>query len=499
MGKKYVKQWLIALVVLTIALLPYTNKENVTYVNASDDYAELGHQINVILNDPKLDGSVTGVSLRSAETGEILYEHFGDVRLRPASNMKLLTAAAALETLGENYQFTTEVLTDGKVKGKVLQGNLYLKGKGDPTLLKEDFDQFAEQLRKKGISKIHGNLVGDDTWYDDVRLSQDIPWTDETEYYGAQVSALTLSPNTDYDTGTVIVEVNPSTKAGKPAEYKLTPDTNYVKIINKAITVEKDGKKKITVQRDHGTNTIIVEGTIPIGASASKEWMSVWEPTEYALDVFKQSLLKKGIQFIGKTQVQTGKTPEKSQLLLEKKSMPLKEVLVPFMKLSNNGHAEMLAKEMGKVIHGEGSWDKGLDVIKNTASNLGVNAETIELRDASGMSHITTIPANEISKLLYAVQQKSWYQTYLSSLPVAGDSDRFVGGTLRNRMKEPPAKGNVVAKTGSLSGVSTLSGYVRTKSGERIIFSIMNNNFIASNITSIQDQIATAIANYNTK
>lgn len=493
MGKKYMKRWLIVLLVFVFASLPYkTNKE--TFVKATDEYAELGHQINEILNDQRLNGSVTGISLRSADSGKILYEHFGDVRLRPASNMKLLTAAAALETLGENYRFTTEVLTDGKVNGHNLKGNLYLKGKGDPTLLKEDFDQIANGLKEKGIKKINGNLVGDDTWYDNVRLSQDLIWTDETEYYGAQVSALTLSPNTDYDTGTVIVEVSPASKVGKPAEWKLTPQTNYVNIINNAVTVAKDGKQKITIQRQHGTNTIIVEGTIPVGGGSSKEWMSVWEPTGYVLDVFKQSLKEKGIQYTGK--VQMAKTPEKAMLLLEKKSKSLKEILIPFMKLSNNGHAEMLTKEMGRVVYGEGSWDKGLEVINNTIAKLGVNTKTLQLQDGSGMSHLTLIPANELSQLLFDAQNKSWFKSYLTSLPVAGDSERFVGGTLRNRMKVPPAKGNVIAKTGSLTGVSTLSGYATTKDGERIIFSILNNNFVASGITSIEDQIATAIANY---
>ncbi|MGE8203203.1 D-alanyl-D-alanine carboxypeptidase/D-alanyl-D-alanine endopeptidase [Heyndrickxia sp. NPDC080065] len=498
MRKNHVKLWFIALVIMAIAILPYVNKEP-SYVNASEEYGELGNQINKIMNDKQLDGAVAGVSLRSATSGEILYEHFGDMRLRPASNMKLLTAAAALETLGENYQFTTELLTDGQVKGKVLQGNLYLKGKGDPTLLKEDLDQFADELKEKGIKQIHGDLIGDDTWYDDVRLSQDLNWTDETEYYGAQVSALTLSPNTDYDTGTVIVDVNPASKDGKPAEWKLTPETNYVKIINKAVTVAKDGKKDITIQRKHGTNTIVVEGTIPVGASAAREWMSVWEPAGYVLDVFKHSLEEKGIRFIGQSVVQEGKTPNYSVVLTDKKSMPLKEIFIPFMKLSNNGHAEMLTKEMGKVVHGEGSWEKGLDVIRKTVSKLGVNTGTLMLRDGSGMSHVSMIPANEITKLLFAIQQKSWYPAYLASLPVAGESDRFVGGTLRNRMKEPPVKGNVIAKTGSLTAVSTLSGYVKTKSGEPIIFSILINNYVVSSVTGIQDRIATLIANYDTK
>src|SRR5699024_3161373 len=139
-------------------------------------------------------GAITGVSIRSGETGELLYSHFGETRLRPASNMKILTSIAALETLGADHRFTTEVLVDGELDGNVLEGNVYIKGYGDPTLLPEDLDQFAKDLKAYGIQTITGNIFADDSWYDDVRLSQDLNWSDESNYTGTQVSALTLSP-----------------------------------------------------------------------------------------------------------------------------------------------------------------------------------------------------------------------------------------------------------------------------------------------------------------
>ncbi|HEY4550409.1 MAG TPA: D-alanyl-D-alanine carboxypeptidase/D-alanyl-D-alanine-endopeptidase, partial [Bacillus sp. (in: firmicutes)] len=190
-------------------------------------------KIDAILKNELLDGAVTGVSIRKADTGELVYSYFGETRLHPASNMKLLTAAAALETLGPEYQFTTEVWANGRIEGNILQGDLYLKGKGDPTLLKADLDQFAKDLKTSGIHQINGNIVGDDRWYDDVRLSQDLNWSDESNYTGSQVSALTFSPNNDYDAGTVMMEICPSTKVGERAILTLSPDTDYVKIINK--------------------------------------------------------------------------------------------------------------------------------------------------------------------------------------------------------------------------------------------------------------------------
>ncbi|WP_188455445.1 D-alanyl-D-alanine carboxypeptidase/D-alanyl-D-alanine endopeptidase [Virgibacillus oceani] len=503
--KGYAKHISLFFLIAVVALLPFTNGEQSflkpsgeTTQVASAESIHIDDKINQILQNEHLAGTATGVSIRDASTGEILFEHFGDTRLHPASNMKLLTGAAALETLGSDYQFSTEVLTDGRIRGKTLHGNVYLKGKGDPTLMKEDLDQFAKDLKAKGIKNIKGNLVADDSWYDDVRLSQDLNWSDEPFYTGAQVSALTLSPNEDYDAGTLIVEVNPANKAGKEAQVKLTPETEYVTIVNKAKTVAADKEKDISIEREHGSNNIVIEGTIPVDGSRSRSWVSVWEPTGYALDVFNKSLKENGIKLVGNSGTKSGVTPKDATVLTSRESMPLRDLFIPFMKLSNNGHAEILVKEMGRVQYEEGSWDKGLQAVEKVLTDLGLNSDTLKLRDGSGMSHKNMIPANELSQLLFAVQDKSWFPDLEKSLPVAGMSERLVGGTLRYRMTEKPTKGNVKAKTGSLTGVSTLSGYVTSKDGRDLIFSIMVNNYLGSSsaITDMEDEIATVLAKH---
>ena len=476
-----------------LAISPLQFAEQEITAGADDEYASLANEINQILQDERLDGALAGVSIREAETGEKIYDHFGDTRLVPASNTKLFTAAAAFETLGEDYRFTTEIHTDGAVKGKMLKGNLYLKGKGDPTLLQEDFEEFAQELKSQGIQKIKGDLIGDDTWYDDVRLSEDITWQDEIYYYGAQVSALTASPNEDYDAGSLIVEVNPGDSAGIEPKVSLAPQTDYVTIVNRAKTVAADQPKTVSISRKHGTNQIVVEGNIPLEGSRTREWIAVDEPSGYALDLFENALLAEGIEWAGKHTLEMGETPDDSTLLVEHESMSLAELSIPFMKLSNNGHGEVLAKEMGRAVKGEGSWEAGLEVMEDVAGTLGVNTDTILLRDGSGMSHVNLMPVNEISQLLFGVQSRPWYGSYLNSLPVAADAERFVGGTLRNRMKETAAQQNVKAKTGTLTAVSALSGYATTKDGKPLIFSIIINNDLAS-VTPIEDAIATAIA-----
>ena len=460
-------------------------------VATSVEPVSLSMQLNQLLkNEPSLQGAVAGVSIRSAESGEIIYNFNGNIRLRPASNMKLLTAAAALSTLGEGYRFTTDILTDGNVKRNTLEGNLYVRGKGDPTLLKSDFDKLVAELKKQGIAIISGNLIGDDSWYDDVRYSVDLPWSDETTYYGAQVSALTASPNTDYDAGTVIIEIVPGKKLGEKAKIAIVPKTNYIKVTSNVKTVSEKEQREVTVERIHGTNTVVLEGSIPMNTTKIKEWVAVWEPTRYALDLFRQSLEEQDIKLLGTIKV--GKSPEKGTTLATHQSMPLKDLVIPFMKLSNNGHAEILIKEMGRVIKGNGDWKKGLDVMRTEITKLGVNTSTLVVRDGSGISHINLIPANEISQLLFSIQKEDWFPSYFNSLPNGGNSERLVGGTLRNRLK---TIANVKAKTGSITTVSSLSGYIETISGEKFIFSIILNNLMEDfDWKEIEDKIVEIIA-----
>ncbi|SIT87171.1 D-alanyl-D-alanine carboxypeptidase/D-alanyl-D-alanine endopeptidase [Edaphobacillus lindanitolerans] len=487
------KKWFTALALSALMLVPAGAAESPQIAMATEDHAALGNTLNKILNDPRLAGATFGVNVSKADTGETVYAHTDDLLLHPASNMKILTGIAALDVLGPDYRFSTDVSHDGRLNnGGVLQGNVYLRGKGDPTLLKEDFERFAKDVKSKGVKKIKGDLIADASWYDDILLSEDLNWSDESNYTGAAVSALTASPNTDYDAGTVIVNVDPGKSAGDPAAVTLDPATDAVKIDNRAKTVAKDGRKSITIERAHGTDTIVIEGTIPAGAAASRSWTAVQDPSLYALDLFKKALEAEGISISGKAK--KGIVPDGAAGLASKQSMPLRDLYIPFMKLSNNGHAEVLVKEIGRASMDEGSWDAGLNVMSDVLAKYGVDPSAMRLRDGSGMSHKNLVSASQLSTLLHGIQAEPWFPVFLESLPVAGDPDRMTGGTLRNRMTEGPAKGNVQAKTGSLTGVSTLSGYVTGADGEKYIFSILMNNYLAGSVTPIQDDIAEAIA-----
>jgi serine-type D-Ala-D-Ala carboxypeptidase/endopeptidase (penicillin-binding protein 4) len=465
------------IVILIMSIIFWGQEFNQEEVFAVENYVGLNEQLNQLLqNEEQLKGAIAGISIRCGDSGQLIYDHFGDIRLRPASNLKLLTAATALKILGENYTFSTEILTDGKLKKGILKGNLYLKGKGDPTLLKTDFEQMAEKLRKLGIRKITGDVVGDDTWFDQTHYPLDLPWSDETTYYGAPISALTASPTKDYDAGSVVIEVRPNNRIGAKPIVRIKPKTTAVKIINHAKTVSEGEEKKLKIVRMHDKKTIEVSGTLSVDSKLMKEWISVPDPTSFALDLFQQSLKNNGIKLDGN--IQKGHAPENIHPILIHHSIPLSQLLVPFMKLSNNGHAEILIKEMGRLSKGEGSWEKGLSVFKTELADLGVNPKTMVLRDGSGVSHVDLVPANQISLLLYKIQKENWFPSYLQSLPIAGNKEKMIGGTLRKRLRETAVRGKIRAKTGSISTVSSLSGFIDTKSGKRLIFSILLNNLL---------------------
>ncbi|MET8863171.1 D-alanyl-D-alanine carboxypeptidase/D-alanyl-D-alanine-endopeptidase [Nonomuraea sp. NPDC004580] len=446
--------------------------------------ADLTQDINQILSDSRLTIARAGVVVRSAETGEELYATDAGKLLIPASNTKLFTSAAAAETLGLDYRFPTTVLSTGRKAGAVLTGDLVLRGTGDPTMLAEDYEALAAQVAKAGVKVVTGKLVADDTWFDGQRLGNDWAWDDETAYYAAPISALTASPDRDYDAGSVVVTVSAS---GGEVKVTTTPETDYLKIVNKATVGDQTD---VLIERQHGTRTVVITGTV---AGSYQEWVAVDDPTAYAASLFRKGLSKHGVKVLGRTEA--GAAPESAKKLAEHESMPLGELLVPFMKLSNNIHAEILTKAMGRKVSDRGTWSAGLKVTTDFAKTNGV--ELLNMRDGSGLSRRDGFSPASIVQLLSSVRGKPWFSTWYESLPIAGNSDRFTGGTLRSRMQGTPAANNVHAKTGSLTGVTALSGYVTSADGEPLIFSIMLNQYLSGSPKDIEDKIAVRLAQFS--
>ncbi|WP_328709287.1 D-alanyl-D-alanine carboxypeptidase/D-alanyl-D-alanine-endopeptidase [Microbispora hainanensis] len=447
--------------------------------------ADLTRDLDQILADSRLAPARAGVAVRAAASGEDLYSLDADKLFAPASNTKLLTSAAALDTLGADFRFTTDVLAASKA-GRTVVGDLTLRGTGDPTMLAADYDALAAKVAAAGVKVVTGRLVADDTWFDDVRLGTDWAWDDEPYYYAGQISALTAAPDTDYDAGSVIVSVAPGSGPGKAAKVSTTPATGYVTIVNRAVTGDETD---MLVERQHGTNTVVVSGTV---AEPYDEWVAVWDPTLYAATLFREGLARHGVKVLGPTV--RGTTPAKAVTVASRRSMPLGDLLVPFLKLSNNMHAEILTKAMGRKVSGAGTWSAGLAVTTAFAQANGV--KTLRLRDGSGLSRVDALTPGGITALLAAVRGKPWFPTWYAALPIAGEAERMVGGTLRSRMGGTAAAGNVHAKTGSLTGVTALSGYVTSADGEPLVFSVISNGYLSGPPRDLEDRIAVRLAQF---
>jgi D-alanyl-D-alanine carboxypeptidase/D-alanyl-D-alanine-endopeptidase (penicillin-binding protein 4) len=453
----------------------------------------LQQRLDTLLNDARYQGSQVGLVVRDATTGESLYDRNGGSRLLPASNTKLFTSTAALHTLGTGFRFHTDVLASAPVRGDALRGDLYLKGYGDPTALESDYVELAKKIARSGIKRIDGDLVADDTYFDSVRLGDSWSWDDEPFYYSAQISALTLAPDTDYDSGTAIVESLPGATVGSPVKLSLVPANGVIKLVNTATTGPAGSGNTLSIERDHGTNLVRVTGSVPADDTLSQEWVTVWEPQTYAADVFRRALTAQGVRVDGR--IRTSTAPSTARMLARDESMTVGELMTPFLKLSNNMHAETLVKAMGAVAAANGSWSAGLGVVTNYAKSLGVNTGTIRLSDGSGLSRKVNVTATSVTDLLIGAQHEPWFQQWYDALPIAGNPNRFVGGTLRNRMANTPAANNLHGKTGSLTGVTALSGYVSTKDGRKLVFSLISNNYLSSP-RSIEDAVGITLASW---
>ncbi|GAB3926157.1 hypothetical protein GCM10029976_020410 [Kribbella albertanoniae] len=274
----------------------------------------------------------------------------------------------------------------------------------------------------------------------------------------------------------------------------MVPANGVLKIVNTATTGATGSANTLVVVREHGTNTVRVSGSFPLGAAKSTKWVTVWEPQLYAADVFRRALAAEGIKVLGRTKGAT--TPTGAAVLAKDESMTVGELMTPFMKLSNNMHAEHLVKAMGAAVKGQGTWPAGLAVVTDYAKSKGVDTSTIRINDGSGLARKVNLTSNAITTLLLAVQQEPWFQQWYSALPIAGNPDRFIGGTLASRMRNTPAANNLHAKTGTLTGATALSGYVTTKDGRKLVFSMISNNYLTTP-RPVEDAVGVLLASWS--
>jgi serine-type D-Ala-D-Ala carboxypeptidase/endopeptidase (penicillin-binding protein 4) len=424
-----------------------------------------------------------GLLVVDAATGETLYEKNADRYFTPASNMKLLTTALALDKLGLDFRFRTTVETHGAIAQGVLSGDLILVGRGDPNLsnrkfpfdVKEEFDgppekvliELADQVVAHGVKEISGDIVGDDSYfprdgYPDGWEIDDMLWE-----YGAAISAIVLDDNT------VTLTLTPGEKAGDRTVGVVEPATPDFAVRNGVTTSDKAEKADLTLVREPGSTMVVVSGTLPAKSDPHKLLLAVQEPARHAASTLARLLAERGVKFWGTVRANHEPDPAEATrtVLAEHVSLPLGDTLKLVNKISQNLHTEVLLRAAARQ---QGRWAKPDDLLKfpeEFYAKVGIAPGDVVQEDGSGMSrHDLVTPRAFVALLLYA-QKQSWFPVYLGSLPVAG-----IDGTLSDRMKKAGMMGSIRAKTGSVEHVRTLSGYADTPGGRRLIFSFLSNN-----------------------
>ena len=429
-------------------------------------------EIEATLNAPLLASSNVGVKVVSLGTGEVLYEKDAEKLYHPASTMKLITAATALVKLGPNHRFHTSLYVDYLGDGQTV-GNIYLKGGGDPVFNSNDLEKMAEKLVEMNLTGLQGNIVVDETYFDAVRWGKGWMWDDgPIGGYFSHLSALTIDHNG------VRVRIAPGTEVGDPVSVHLDPPTQYMKIINEAITVEASEKARVKMKRKSkpvDENVLMIDGAMAIGQTEMNRRVDVLDPALYCGTLLREMLAKQGVVLQGK--VRYGEVPEEATEIAMHISPPLSRILWEMNKPSDNLIAELLLKTIGAELKGNpGTGQKGLQAINEFLIEIGMDTEGYAIADGSGASRYNLVTASLLTDLLaYMFRDFTVMPEYLASLPVGG-----VDGTLTRRMRGMTAEGVLRAKTGTLRGVTTLAGYTTTADGEIVVFSILVSNYLGS-------------------
>lgn len=461
----------------------------------------IAEQISAILAQQELARAHWGIDAVDLATGKVLYSLNPEQLFVPASNAKLFTTAAALAYAGPDYRFHTTVEVEGKMdESGRLQGNLVIVGRGDPNIsgrvmpyqLKTEriaphtqiLEQLADQVAAKGLKRVDGDLIGDDTFYSPERYGEswgqdDLQWID-----GAPVSALSFNDNV------IFMDIGPGQHPGDAALVTQETESNYYQFDNRIVTTASGIVHKVGIHRDPGSKNVLLWGTIPIGDPGIKEALAVEDPAEYTAQLFREMLERRGIVISGTARARHGDmaqffdqpvlipdladpAPELTArpVLAEHVSLPLLEDLRVTNKTSQNLHAEMALRLVGKLGGMTPSFEGGTAVLKQFLLQAGLKEDEFVFLDGSGLSRRDLVtPAAVVQLLIYASRQP-WGAAYEASLPVAG-----VDGSLSERFLNTPAGGLVHAKTGTLSHVNTLSGYGQTRQGRRFVFSVLCND-----------------------
>jgi D-alanyl-D-alanine carboxypeptidase/D-alanyl-D-alanine-endopeptidase (penicillin-binding protein 4) len=454
------------------------------------DPAALRRAIDRVLDAPAFANAYWAAEVRSLQSGRVLYERNARKNMTPASTMKLLTSAGALDAFGPDLRLRTSLESAGRLDGmgRIL-GDVYLVGRGDPLLARKGadgrsgFDVLADGLRAAGVRRIEGRLIGHEGLFRD-RRGESWEWSDLVWCYGAEVSALSWNDNC------ALLRVVPGERRGDPVAVERWPESAYYSVESRATTSAAGSDSDLVLERDLGSAVVRISGSHPQAAEPEELRVALEDPARYAATVFAEALGARGIRVAGPVATSSEPLPAGLRVLAAHDSPPLTEILKEINKPSQNLYTEMLLRLLGARAAGVGGVDAGREALAAFLEKLGLG-KGASLQDGSGLSRTDLVTAHDLVGLLAAMHRHPHGSVFRESLAVAG-----VDGTLERRLKGGAAEGRVFAKTGTLKQTNALAGYVRTRGGAWLAFSIVVNHHTATGreATDAIDAVANLLA-----
>ena len=466
----------------------------------SPSIVQLQHEIDGILAAPALDRGFWGVLVKPLARDETWYSLNAGKLMMPASAMKVVTLAAAADTLGWDYQYQTQLLAAGPIADGVLHGDLRVVGSGDPSIDDWDgaasrlFGAWADRLKAAGIRAVDGRIVGDDNAFDDDEIGFGWSWDDLSAGFAAGVSAL------QFNQSSVQLTVTPGTTVGALASVGVFPEAGGLSVHSLVTTAAATSVPSVERRRLPGSTTLELRGSVPLKGRSVVQTVSVDNPTLYFVTALRTALIAHGISVRGQAvdadDLDGKPSPAPALPVVTYQSPPFSALAITLMKFSQNQYAETFFKTIGSAggTGGTGTAATGRATVRSVLQRWNVDTAGLIQADGSGLSRYNYVtPETLVAILSHVDRDEHLRDSYEATLPVAGQD-----GTLDARMKGTAAEGNARMKTGSMSNVRTVAGYVRTADGEKVVFAILANNFEApaGTITAAADAIVVRLATF---
>jgi D-alanyl-D-alanine carboxypeptidase/D-alanyl-D-alanine-endopeptidase (penicillin-binding protein 4) len=439
-----------------------------------------------VLQRSSLKTARVGIHMQSLDDGSVVFAHNADELLNPASNMKLVTAAAALSTLGPEFRFETEFLVDPEMPADGKIKTLYVRGKGDPSITTERMYGIASELFHTGLREVQ-DIIIDDSWFDAERTPPGYDQEESDRAYMAPTGAVSLNWNA------TAIYLRPGEAPGAKGVVEIEPNSDFFIVENQLSTGSRRARRVSVTSKPAGDKQrITVRGQLPPDQGAVSVYKKVDNPPMYFGQTLKELLKSRGVKVRGR--VKLGLAPSRAKLLHVSQSDTFDIILKRLNKLSNNFVAETILKTMGAQVRGEpGTFRKGVEVVEAFLErDVGIPRGTYVMKNGSGLNDANRFSAAQMDRILFHMYQRfPLSPEFLSSLGIAGKD-----GTLKYRFEGSDAVGRLRAKTGTLENVSALSGYVQAAGGEKFIFAMMVNDYVGRSGPVVQglDALGAAVA-----